>query len=190
VQILFDGQPAPLIYLQDGQINAVVLWALSAGGMTKACVSCNAVLTNCLIEPVIQAAPAVFTLDGANAAALNQDGTINSAAHPAAAGTTVSIFATGLGPITPPAKDGAVLVPPLPANISDVNAEIVVSFFRCRIDDASPCGLCGTSPVRDPRSQPNQPSDTRDSDSTRIAAHVSARWECDRVFTLYLGTAN
>ena len=29
VQVLFDGQPAPLIYVQDGQINAVVLWALS-----------------------------------------------------------------------------------------------------------------------------------------------------------------
>jgi uncharacterized protein (TIGR03437 family) len=97
--------------------------------MTKVCVSYNAVLTNCLIEPVIQAAQDVFTLDGANAAALNQGGTINSAAHPAAAGTAVSIFATGLGPITPPAKDGAVLVPPLPANISDVNAEIVVSSF-------------------------------------------------------------
>ncbi len=59
---------------------------------------------------MIQAAPAVFST------ALNQDGTINSPANPAPAGTIVSIFATGLGPITPAVADGTIIVPPLPTN--------------------------------------------------------------------------
>jgi uncharacterized protein (TIGR03437 family) len=124
VQVLFDGQPAPLLYVQDAQINAIAPWELTAGGTTKVCVSYNGVLTNCLMELVVQAAPAVFTIDGENAAALNQDGTINSAAHPAPSGTTVSIFATGLGPIAPAAKDGAIVVPPLPGEVLGVAAAI------------------------------------------------------------------
>lgn len=35
----------------------------------------------------------------------------------------MSIFATGLGPISPAAKDGAIVVPPLPANVFGVTAE-------------------------------------------------------------------
>jgi len=39
-------------------------------------------------------------------AAVNQDGTINSASNPAAVGSIVSVWATGLGPITPSQADG------------------------------------------------------------------------------------
>ena len=127
VQVLFDGQAAPLLYVQDGQINAIVPWGLTPGSTATVCVSYNSMLTNCLNEPVIQAAPAVFTIDGAHAAALNQDGTINSSAHPAPAGTIVSVFATGLGPIKPAANDGDIVVPPLPENVLGVTADILLS---------------------------------------------------------------
>jgi uncharacterized protein (TIGR03437 family) len=68
-------------------------------------------------------APAVFTVDGVHAAALNQDGTINSADNPAAPGTVVTVFATGLGPITPPQADGTLVGLPLPNNVLAVHAE-------------------------------------------------------------------
>ncbi len=46
-------------------------------------------------------------------AALNQDGTVNSAANPAAVGTIVSLFGTGLGVMSPPLATGALNpVPP------------------------------------------------------------------------------
>ncbi len=122
VQVLFDGQPAPLLYVQNQQINAVVPWELSAGSTTNVCVSYGGTVTNCLTEPVVQAAPAVFTIDGVHAAALNQDGTINSLSHPAPVGSIISIFATGLGPMTPAAADGVIVVPPLPANTLGVQA--------------------------------------------------------------------
>ena len=61
-------------------------------------------------------APGVFTLDGSGkgqAVALNADGSVNSAANPANAGDVVSIFATGLGEVSPAGIDGQVTAPPL-----------------------------------------------------------------------------
>jgi uncharacterized protein (TIGR03437 family) len=55
-------------------------------------------------------------VDGTHAAALNQDGTVNSAANPVAPGSIVSVFATGLGPITPLQADGSSWKMPLPVN--------------------------------------------------------------------------
>jgi uncharacterized protein (TIGR03437 family) len=49
-----------------------------------------------------------------------QDGSLNSATNPAALGSIVTVFATGLGPITPPLADGALVGLPLPANVFPV----------------------------------------------------------------------
>jgi uncharacterized protein (TIGR03437 family) len=117
VEVNFDGTPAPLLWVQDAQINAVVPWSLTPGQSTRICVSHNNVNTNCLTWPVAQTAPGVFTVDGTYAAAVNQDGTINSAAHPAPVGSIVAVWATGLGPITPAQADGALVDLPLPANV-------------------------------------------------------------------------
>ena len=121
VEVTFDGTPAPLMWVQDAQINAVVPWSLTPGQTaTQVCVSFNSVKTNCLTSPVAQTAPGVFTVDGFRAVALNQDGTLNSANNPAALGSIVSVFATGLGPIAPPQADGALPGLPLPSNVLPV----------------------------------------------------------------------
>ena len=116
VEVIFDGKPAPLLWVQDAQINVVVPWELTPGQTTQVCVLNNEVPTNCLTWPVVQTAPGVFTVDGTYAAALNGDGTINSAANPAKLGSVVSVFATGLGPINPPQADGSLVGLPLPLN--------------------------------------------------------------------------
>jgi len=114
VEVTFDGTPAPLLWVQDSQINAVAPWSLTPGQNTQVCVTYDNVKTNCLTWPVAQTAQAVFTVDGVYAAALNQDGTVNSATNPAAPGSIVSVWATGLGPITPPQADGTLIGFPLP----------------------------------------------------------------------------
>jgi uncharacterized protein (TIGR03437 family) len=48
---------------------------------------------------------------GLASAALNEDGTVNSASNPAARGTVVSLFATGLGPAPLPVIEPYVLAP-------------------------------------------------------------------------------
>jgi uncharacterized protein (TIGR03437 family) len=117
VGVTFDGTPAPLLWVQDSQINAVAPWSLTPGQNTEVCASYNNVNTNCLTWPVAQTAPAVFTVDGVYAAAVNQDGTINSAGNPAPVGSIVAVWATGLGPITPSQADGTLIGLPLPNNV-------------------------------------------------------------------------
>lgn len=128
VQVTFDGTPAPLLWVQDAQINAVAPWSLTPGQNTKVCVTYNNVTTNCLTWPVVQASPAVFTLDGLHAAALNQDGTINSANNPASPGSTISLFATGLGPLAPAQADGSLIETPLPANALAAVINVTASY--------------------------------------------------------------
>jgi uncharacterized protein (TIGR03437 family) len=116
VQVTFDGTPGPLVYVQDGQINAIAPWKLTVGQSTAICVTYNGGAPNCIQKTVAAAAPGVFTVDGIHAAALNEDGTVNSPSNPAKTGTIVSIFATGLGALTPTPTDGAILDSPLPSN--------------------------------------------------------------------------
>jgi uncharacterized protein (TIGR03437 family) len=55
-------------------------------------------ITSSLV-PVVAAAPGIFTIAGGTdqAAANNQDGSLNSPANPAARGSVVSLYATGQG---------------------------------------------------------------------------------------------
>ncbi len=117
VTVTFNGTPGPLLYVQDNQINAIAPWSLPSGQTVQICVVYNGNTTNCLTRPILVAHPGVFTVDGSYAAALNQDGTLNTAANPAPVGSTVSVFATGLGAITPPEADGAIIGSPLPADV-------------------------------------------------------------------------
>jgi uncharacterized protein (TIGR03437 family) len=148
VEVTFDGTPAPLMWVQDAQINAVAPWSLTAGQNTQLCVSYNSVPTNCLTLPVAQTAPGVFTVDGTYALAVNQDGTINSAGHPAPARSIVSIWATGLGPITPAQADGALIDLPLPSNVlaAQVGTEMPMGFQWTKVFQPYPVTYAGPAP--------------------------------------------
>lgn len=60
---------------------------------------------------------------------------MNSAANPAAAGSIVTVFATGLGPISPAQDDGTLVNIPLPSNA--LSAQVVLTGF--------PTGIGGTT---------------------------------------------
>ncbi|HXM42794.1 MAG TPA: SBBP repeat-containing protein [Bryobacteraceae bacterium] len=120
VDVTFNGIAAPLLYVQGGQVNAIAPWSLQTSQTVQVCVVYNSAASNCLERTVVAADPGVFTVDGSNAAALNQDGSLNSASNPAQVGSTVTVFATGLGAIDPPQTDGAIVDLPLPANVLPV----------------------------------------------------------------------
>lgn len=138
VQVTFDGIPAPLLWVQDAQINLVAPWSIAPGQNTLICATWNNVATNCLTLPVVKATPAVFTVDGVHAAALNQDGSYNSASNPAAPGSIVSVWATGLGPITPAQPDGAPIGLPLPANDLAFGVEAIYALGPSGIEEYLP----------------------------------------------------
>ena len=50
--------------------------------------------------------PGLFTQAGGGAAVLNQDYSVNGSGQPAAAGSVVAAYLTGLGPVDPPVATG------------------------------------------------------------------------------------
>ena len=111
-RVLIGGIAAPLLYVSEHQINAVVPFEIAGQTKTTVQVETNgrASLPS-LQESVTDADPGIFTLDGSGygqAAALNEDGTVNSAGHSAAQGSVVSLFVTGVGAMQPAPTDGFV----------------------------------------------------------------------------------
>ncbi len=117
VQVLVGGVAAPLLYVSDEQINAIIPFGV-AQNTTTLIVTSNGSASNSARLGVVEATPGVFTYGSTwqnepLAAALNQDGRINTASNPAAPGSIVSVFATGLGALTPQPPDGSLIIGPV-----------------------------------------------------------------------------
>jgi uncharacterized protein (TIGR03437 family) len=110
ITVTFKGTPAPILYAAPGQINLVAPFSLPPDTVHIE-LRRNGALLLAFDRAVTSTHPAFFTNNGLRfgpLAALNQDGTVNSADTPASPGSIVSIFATGLGAMTPAAVDGSI----------------------------------------------------------------------------------
>ena len=115
-QVLFDGAAVPVLYTSNGQVNALVPFELSNKANTVLTVMYNGATSAAVPLPVVAAEPGLFTAAGTGVgqgSILNQDYSINSASHPAPAGSTVMLFGTGGGLTDPPSIDGT--LNPIPA---------------------------------------------------------------------------
>jgi uncharacterized protein (TIGR03437 family) len=111
VQVLFDGNPAPLIYASAKQINAIAPVGLAGKSSTQVQVAYQGAMSNTMTIPVAEAAPGIFAADGSGVgggAILNQDYSVNGRLNPAARGSVVAIYLTGAGVTNPASVDGAV----------------------------------------------------------------------------------
>ena len=114
VQVAFDGIPAPILYAGPNQINAIVPAGVAGRATTQIQITSpgGAIQGPTLVPSLSQ--PRVYSayesilgyLDGA--IALNQDGSVNSRSNPAAAGSIVTIWATGAGLAAFHEADGAI----------------------------------------------------------------------------------
>jgi uncharacterized protein (TIGR03437 family) len=95
-QMTINGTLAPLLYVSATQINAVAPIELTAGSAVVLSIVTNNTSAPDFRVEVDSAAPVVFA-NNSGAAAINQDGTINSASNPASLGSYVAIWATGTG---------------------------------------------------------------------------------------------
>lgn len=104
-QVLIDSLPATVLYAGANQVNVQVPFELPFGlRQIKVVSSAGSAEVDNL--PTVGSL-GIFTNDGVHAAALNQDGSVNSAANPAASGSIVTLFGTGA--IWPPGiQDGAI----------------------------------------------------------------------------------
>jgi uncharacterized protein (TIGR03437 family) len=113
VQVLVAGVPAPLLSVSPGQINFQVPSATPVGGLQEIQVlraSAAEVLASWLFR-IDAASPGLLTVNGTGSgqvSASNQDGTVNNAANPAKAGSTISLFATGQGLVDGMPPDGQI----------------------------------------------------------------------------------
>lgn len=101
-----DGTPDPLLYVSATQVNAVVPLKLSSTSPA----SSLAITTNGASLPALRVIvdmdnPKAFVRADGTVAAINQDGTPNTATNPATAGSYVSIWATRVGGV-PGLADG------------------------------------------------------------------------------------
>ncbi len=94
-QVLFDGVAAPLLYADSGQINVVVPHAVYVSTHIKVVTPTGTVDGPTLL---VSYQPGIFQNSQTGlAAALNQDGTVNSPSNPAKSGAIATVFATGGG---------------------------------------------------------------------------------------------
>jgi uncharacterized protein (TIGR03437 family) len=116
-QVLFDGVAAPLVYVSDTQVSAVVPFGVAGKPATQVQVVNNGVGSNLKSMQVQVSHPGIFTLDSSGlgqGAILNQDYSVNGPGTPAARGSVVSIYATGGGGTLPAQADGEVTGSVLP----------------------------------------------------------------------------
>jgi uncharacterized protein (TIGR03437 family) len=108
VTVMFDNQPAPLLYVSGSQINAAVPFTVSQNQSlsTLMKVSVNGAVSQTRLLPVTPTNPSFFVDTSAYAKgfaqnfaafALNSDGTRNSPQNPAKPVSAISLFLNGVG---------------------------------------------------------------------------------------------
>lgn len=136
-QVLIGGAPAPVLYASPTQWNVQVPYEVDGAKTATVQVVVAGVSTKTWTLPVATTSPGIFTTGpssiGFQAAALNQDGSVNSSANSAARGSIVSIFLTGEGQTAPAGVTGGVSpnpapLPKLPVTVALLDAPATVTY--------------------------------------------------------------
>jgi uncharacterized protein (TIGR03437 family) len=85
-------------------------------------VSANGQTSNAALTGIVPSAPEILSI-------LNQDGSVNSADHPAKAGSVITLYVSGLGQTNPQGDDGLVNASPLPVPLVPVTVSFPVTPF-------------------------------------------------------------
>jgi uncharacterized protein (TIGR03437 family) len=109
--VFFDNIPAPLISVQASSIVCYVPFEIVVP--TRIAVSSNGQTSNAVLTGIVPSSPQILSI-------LNQDGSVNSAANPAKAGSVIMLYVSGLGQTNPPGDDGLVNASPLPVPLAAV----------------------------------------------------------------------
>lgn len=111
-RVLFDGEPAPVLWVKSGQLAAVVPFGVAGRSAAQVAVEYRGRASAPVSVPIQAASPGLFTANGAGTgavAALNQDGSLNAQSNPAERGSVIVLYATGLGVTSPLAADGTLV---------------------------------------------------------------------------------
>jgi uncharacterized protein (TIGR03437 family) len=126
-RVFFDGVASPLIYTSSGQLSAIVPYSVSGKSTTQMVAELNGIKSEAITLPVASSSPGFFSVDfsGKNqVAALNEDGSVNSASNAAEPGKLIVLYGTGAGTFKSNPVDGAVIGLPLPEFLSPLTLQI------------------------------------------------------------------
>jgi uncharacterized protein (TIGR03437 family) len=127
-QVLVNGSAAGILFAGTTQINLVVPGQVS-GSNASIEILCNGTTIGTLAIPVAQVDPAIFTETGTGTgqgSIVNLDGTVNTTGNPILAGSYISVYVTGFGPLNAASPDGLRrLTYPVTAAIGGIAATVV-----------------------------------------------------------------
>jgi len=126
-QVLVNGIPAPILAISNTQVNIVVPKGVATDDRAEFVVTNQDKVSVTVSVPVQSAAPALFSLDGSGhgqAAALNQDGTVNGPSTPIRRGGAVVLFGSGFGDWKENVPDGTLVSSTLPTPKASVSVTI------------------------------------------------------------------
>lgn len=128
VSVSIDGFAAPVLYAQSAQVNVIVPFEIDTDGVASITIAYNGNESTMDI-PAAPAAPEIVKLAPSprftQAAALNQDGSVNSPSNPAQPGSVITIFITGTGVMYPAWPDGAIVTDTLVQSIQPVTVSFL-----------------------------------------------------------------
>jgi len=127
VRVLFDGVPAPIVFVSATQCSAVVPYFGASNATTHVQVEYQGARSDPFSVTVSATGPGMFTANASGTgqgSILNQDQSINSVANPAASGSIVVLWATGEGLTDPPGVDGRLAMDVFPAPVAAVTVDI------------------------------------------------------------------
>jgi uncharacterized protein (TIGR03437 family) len=113
VTVMVGGRPAPLVYAGSSQINAIVPYEVIGLLAPTVLVNYLGQSSNGFTLQTAAAVPGIFTQTASGSGPgtiMNQDYTLNGPGHPAARGSTVTLYMTGEGQTAPGGVDGKVTV--------------------------------------------------------------------------------
>ena len=102
-QLMIGGAVVPAISVTTTAITAAMPESVGLTGVSEFQVQSGGAVSNLMLIPMSATSPGIFSQDGSGygqGAILNKDGTLNTPSNPAAAGDRITIFATGVGPVT------------------------------------------------------------------------------------------
>jgi uncharacterized protein (TIGR03437 family) len=127
-QVTFDGAPAAISYASSAVLTVQVPFSVQPGKQTEMRVMFQNTSSDPVMLDVLNVAPGVYTqsANGRGAVtAVNPDGSLNSLLHPVPKGQFVTIYAAGLGTVTPALPTGKVPpVSPLSTTVFPVTAAV------------------------------------------------------------------
>ncbi|HEX4277523.1 MAG TPA: IPT/TIG domain-containing protein [Bryobacteraceae bacterium] len=148
--VSFGGINGVMLYTSATQVSAIVPYAVGIGSTADVNVTYQGQSLTAAAIPVASSLSGIFTTNSAGfgqAAAVNQNGTINSSAAPARLGSIISVYMTGEGQTNPMGVDGKPAAQPLPQPLLPVSATMAGQQVSVAYAGGAPGNVAGLMQV-------------------------------------------